>query len=187
MDKKTLKSFNIQTSIKFLNYAQLFNAFEKKLFNLTAKKYSFLIEPGTALVANTFDFISKIYSIKRLQNSFVASTYGSFFNTNPNNRKIRLPYSVLNFKSKINSPLVNNCKFTGFTCIEDDYLVDNYKGRLNLESLLVIHNCGSYSIVMKPPFIAMNCPIYSLKNNKVVLVKKDDVFEDIFESYVFKN
>ena len=187
MDKKTLKSLKMPTSVKFSNYGQLFFQFEKKLFNLTGKKYSFIIEPGTALVANTFDFITKIYSIKRLQNSFVASTYGTFFNTNPNNRKIRLPYSVLNFKSNKNSSLVDNCKFSGFTCIEDDYFVDNYKGRLNLDSLLVIHNCGSYSIVMKPPFIAMNCPIYSLENNKVILVKKEDLFENIFESYVFKN
>jgi diaminopimelate decarboxylase len=187
MDKKTLKSIKIQTRVKFSDYGHLFTQFEKKLFNLTGKKYSFIIEPGTALVANTFDFITKIYSIKKIHNSFIASTYGSSFNTNPNNRKIRLPYSVLKVKSIQKTTLVNNCRFSGFTCIEDDYLVDNFNGRLNLDSLLVIHNCGSYSIVMKPPFILMNCPIYTVENNKVVIVKKEDAFENIFESYVFKN
>lgn len=50
----------------------------------------------------------------------------------------------------------NDLDFVGFTCIEGDVLYHNYNGKLAQGDVIVISNCGSYSLVMKPPFILPN-------------------------------
>jgi diaminopimelate decarboxylase len=185
MDKKTLSSLKIENYASFNDYAIIISNFINKLNKYFGKKIELIIEPGTALVANTFDFITGIYSIKKIHEKTFVSTYGSYFNTNPNNKNTRLPFTVLNLrKDKLQK--VSNANFVGFTCIENDYIVNNFSGKLSKDySLLVIHNCGSYSIVMKPPFILLNYPIYTIHNKKLLKVRHQEYFHDIFNSYVF--
>jgi len=183
MDANTKKFLNIKHHTTFSDYSFEVNLFIKKVNLLLKKQIKIILEPGTALVANTFDFVTKLYSFKQIDTRQVVSTFGSFFNTNPNNKATRLPYTVLNY-NKSNLKL-KNCSFVGFTCIESDYLVDNFSGNVNLKnSLLVLKNCGSYSIVMKPPFILMNYPIYTF-DKQLRILKEQDSFDDIFNAYVF--
>ena len=47
----------------------------------------------------------------------------------------------------------------------------------------VVHNCGSYSLVMKPPFILPNFPVLDISEGEVELIKRAETFEDIFHTY----
>lgn len=73
----------------------------------------------------------------------------------------------------------------GFTCIEGDVLYKDYKGRLAIGDVIVISNCGSYSLVMKPPFILPNFPVLDICEKKVEVIKRRETFDDIFHTFTF--
>ena len=45
---------------------------------------------------------------------------------------------------------------------------------------IVISNCGSYSIVMKPPFILPNFPVLDIDGDEVEVIKRAESFDDLF-------
>ena len=75
----------------------------------------------------------------------------------------------------------------GYTCIESDYLYKHFAGRLEVGDFIVLGSCGSYSIVMKPPFILPDFPILDLERgiNDVEVVKREETFEDLFYAFRF--
>ncbi len=73
----------------------------------------------------------------------------------------------------------------GYTCIEGDVLFKGYSGKLIPGALVVISNCGSYSIVMKPPFIMLNFPVLDICGDKVEVIKAAEQFEDVFSHYAY--
>ena len=73
----------------------------------------------------------------------------------------------------------------GFTCIEGDVLYKNYTGSLGVDDAVVISNCGSYSLVMKPPFILPNFPVLDICGNQVEVIKRAETFDDIFHTFNF--
>ena len=79
----------------------------------------------------------------------------------------------------------SNLDFAGYTCIEGDYLYKGYNGKLGINDLVVFDNVGSYSIVLKPPFILPNFPVIELKNVSRQTVKRKETFDDLFQTYEF--
>ena len=78
-----------------------------------------------------------------------------------------------------------NADIVGYTCIEGDVLFKNFSGEIAIGDYVVFSNCGSYSIVMKPPFILPNFPILDICDNTVEVIKRQELFDDIFNTYRF--
>ena len=49
----------------------------------------------------------------------------------------------------------------------------------------MISNCGSYSLVMKPPFILPNFPVLDICSGEVEVVKRGESFDDLFQTFNF--
>jgi diaminopimelate decarboxylase len=75
--------------------------------------------------------------------------------------------------------------FVGFTCIEGDVLYHDYAGMLAHQDVIVISNCGSYSVVMKPPFILPNFPVLDISEGHVEVIKRGESFDDLFRTFEF--
>ena len=75
----------------------------------------------------------------------------------------------------------------GFTCIESDFLYKGFNGKLTVGDFIVIGNCGSYSLVMKPPFILPNFPVIDICNDKYnpEVIKRAETFDDLFHTFSF--
>ena len=71
----------------------------------------------------------------------------------------------------------------GYTCIESDYLYKGYKGNLAKGDFVVFHNVGSYSLVMKPPFILPDVPCLEMNDGTIMQVKRKQSVESIFEDF----
>ena len=82
--------------------------------------------------------------------------------------------------------MYQNLDFGGYTCIEGDYLYRGYNGPLSIGDLVVFENVGSYSVVLKPPFILPNFPVVELCKGDVKVVKRKETFDDLFQTYEFK-
>ena len=50
---------------------------------------------------------------------------------------------------------------------------------------MVISNCGSYSLVMKPPFIMANFSVLLIEGDELREVKRKENFADLFLTYRF--
>ena len=121
--------------------------------------------------------------IKKVRDKNIATVNGSSFNIVPTSKGLNLPFKV--FSSK-NSNEIKDFLIGGYTCIESDYLSSGSKLALSIGDFLMFYNVGSYSIVMKPPFILPNVAIIKVdKNLKIKIIKKAEVFNDLFSTFIF--
>ena len=106
----------------------------------------------------------------------------------PASATIKLPVNVFHKPKKDNSEdEYDSVDIAGYTCIENDYLYRDYQGVLGVGDYVVFNNVGSYSIVLKPPFILPNSAVieYNPKSKSFEVVKRKEETDDIFSSFAF--
>ena len=144
-------------------------------------KPELLIEPGSAVVGDCMKFIGTVKTIKNVRGKWIATVFGSQKNISMSG--INPPMEVIAMGDEQKE--YENLDMVGFTCIEGDVLYHNYSGRLAHEDAIVIGNCGSYSLVMKPPFILPNFPVLDICGEKTEVIKRGEVFDDLFHTFDF--
>lgn len=138
-----------------------------------------LIEPGSALVGDCMRFASTVKTIKTVREKTFVSVLGS--QKNISMIGVNPPMTVYSLKDEQQD--VSKADIVGFTCIESDVLYKDYTGKISRGDMVVFENCGSYSLVMKPPFILPNFPVLDISEGKTEVIKRAETFEDIFHTY----
>jgi len=146
-----------------------------------------LIEPGTALVADALKYACTVNGLKCVRGQDVVSLTGSSYNMNPNPNRKNVPIEVFPADGATGGAELTDALLGGYTCIESDYLYKGYTGHLSPGDMLVFDDIGSYSVVMKPPFILPNVAIVEpdADGADYSIVKRKETFEDIFRTYSF--
>lgn len=144
-------------------------------------KPELLIEPGSAVVGDCMKFVGTVKSIKSVRGKSFATVLGSQKNISMSG--INPPMEVIAMGGEQKE--YENLDMVGFTCIEGDVLYHGYKGKLAHEDAIVISNCGSYSLVMKPPFILPNFPVLDISTGQTEVIKRGEVFDDLFHTFNF--
>lgn len=144
-------------------------------------KPELLIEPGSAVVGDCMKFVGTVKTIKNVRGKWFATILGSQKNISMTG--INPPMEVIAMGGEQKE--YENLDMVGFTCIEGDVLYRNYNGKLAHEDAIVISNCGSYSLVMKPPFILPNFPVLDICGEKTEVIKRGEVFDDLFHTFNF--
>lgn len=152
-------------------------------FRNSKKKPLLLIEPGSALAGDCMKFASRVVNIKEVRGKAIATLLGSIYNINPTLNKKNPPIEVYAMGEKQRE--YKDLDFGGFTCIESDYLYRHYDGKLAKGDMVVFGNAGSYSVVLKPPFILPNFPIIDITDGKLEMIKRGEVFDDLFHTFAF--
>ena len=140
-----------------------------------------LIEPGSAIAGDCMRFVSRIETIKTVRGKIIATVMGSQKNISMNG--INPPMEVISGGAK--REFIKNVDIVGFTCIEGDVLQKDYTGEIGIGDYIVISNCGSYSLVMKPPFILPNFPVLDITGDTVEVIKRAETFDDLFHTFSF--
>lgn len=151
------------------DYAKIVAGQMAEFYQNCSERPRLIIEPGSALVANTMRFIARVVNIKRVRGKAIATLTGSTYNMNPSVKSVKRPITVYSDKE---SEQYEDLDMAGYTCIESDYLYKGYSGSLSVGDFVVFHNVGSYSIVMKPPFILPDVPILEFEGNDICLIKR---------------
>ena len=169
----------------YKEYAELVaTPFSERYRSLPYDKQPLLIlEPGTALVGDCMSFVSKVVSIKEVRGKAIATLLGSIYNINPTLNTKNPPITVFHMGGE--QRWYSDLDFGGFTCIESDYLYRGYYGPLAQNDMVMFCNVGSYSIVLKPPFILPNFPVLVIEKDSVHVVKRPETFADLFSTYEF--
>lgn len=144
-------------------------------------KPELLIEPGSAVVGDCMKFIGTVKTIKNVRGKWIATVLGSQKNISMTG--INPPMEVIAMGGELKE--YKDLDFVGFTCIEGDVLYHNYNGKLAHQDVIVISNCGSYSLVMKPPFILPNFPVLDISEGKTEVIKRAENFDDLFHTFNF--
>lgn len=139
-----------------------------------------IIEPGTAIVGDCMKFVGTVKTIKNVRGKYFATILGSQKNISMTG--INPPIEIVHMNNELCD--YQDLDIVGFTCIEGDVLYKNYTGKLAIDDVVVISNCGSYSLVMKPPFILPNFPVLDICGNEVEVIKKKETFDDVFHTFV---
>ena len=144
-------------------------------------KPELLIEPGSAVVGDCMKFVGTVKTIKNVRGKWIATVLGSQKNISMTG--ITPPMEVIPMGGEQKE--YTDLDFVGFTCIEGDVLYHNYSGKLAHQDAIVISNCGSYSLVMKPPFILPNFPVLDISEGKTEVIKRQENFDDLFHTFIF--
>lgn len=172
--------------VTFQEYASLICSILNAGFEKSSLPYPTLFfEPGTALVSNTFSFFTKVLTTKSVSTKNFALVAGSIFDISPNARFQNLPVVIHNRLDHQALSMPIDYEVCGFTCIESDVLTPIIHGSINSGDYLEYLNVGSYSIVMRPPFILPSFPIVSKSGDLFTLVRRQQVYDDLFASFVF--
>jgi diaminopimelate decarboxylase len=153
-------------------------------FKESIVKPKLFIEPGSALVGDVMKFVAKVISIKNIRGKSIATLSGSIYNINPTLNKKNPPITILH-SEKNKACDYHDLDFAGYTCIESDYLYKGYEGKLSERDYVLFDNVGSYSVVLKPPFILPNFPVLELNDDIVTVIKRQETFDDLFGTYKF--
>ena len=152
-------------------------------FKNAENKPMLLIEPGSALVGDCMRFAARVVNIKNVRGKSIATLLGSIYNINPTLNKKNPPIEI--FAMGNEQKEYTDLDFGGFTCIESDYLYRHFDGRLAKGDMVVFGNVGSYSVVLKPPFILPNFPIVDISEGKLEIIKRGESFDDLFHTFSF--
>ena len=167
----------------YREYAEAAATLFAEHFAHTENKPLLLIEPGSALVGDCMHFYSKVINIKQVRGKAIATLLGSIYNINPTLNTKNPPLEVYCMGGEQN--YYEDLDFGGYTCIESDYLYRHYSGRLAVGDMVGFGNVGSYSVVLKPPFILPNFPVIDVSEGENEIIKRAETFEDIFHTYAF--
>lgn len=138
-----------------------------------------LIEPGSALVGDCMRFATSVKTIKSVRGKTFVAVLGSQKNISMTG--VNPPMKIYSMGNEPQQ--VEEADIVGYTCIEADVLYRRYGGKIAKDDMIVFENCGSYSLVMKPPFILPNFPVLDISEGKIELIKRAETFEDIFHTY----
>lgn len=164
----------------YKDYAEAAATVFANYFKNKDEKPELLIEPGSAIVGDCMKFVATVKTIKKVRNKYMASVLGS--QKNISMVGINPPMEIIHMSE---GKKYTDLDMVGFTCIEGDVLYKNYTGNLATNDAIVISNCGSYSLVMKPPFILPNFPVLDICGSKVEVIKRAETFNDIFSTFNF--
>ncbi len=173
------KEFSFQPP-SFGEYAAVVAGGIEELYKDKPQKPRLIIEPGSALVANAMKYVTRVADIKYVRDRHIATLSGSIYNINPSTKGIKRPITVY---SDGQERFYESVDMAGYTCIESDYLYKGYKGYLAKGDFVVFHNVGSYSLVMKPPFILPDVPCLEMNDGTIMQVKRKQSVESIFEDF----
>ena len=162
-------------------YAEAAATIVAEYFKDKENKPELLIEPGSAVVGDCMKFVGTVKTIKNVRGKYIASVLGSQKNISMSG--VNPPMEVIHMTDDQREYI--DLDFVGFTCIEGDVLYKNYTGSLGVDDAVVISNCGSYSLVMKPPFILPNFPVLDICGSQVEVIKRAETFDEIFHTFNF--
>ncbi|MBR2465180.1 MAG: alanine racemase [Clostridia bacterium] len=167
----------------YKQYAQAVAPIFVEHFKNTENKPMLLIEPGSALVGDCMRFAARVVNIKEVRGKAIATLLGSIYNINPTLNKKNPPIEVYPMGGEQKEYV--DLDFGGFTCIESDYLYRHFNGKLAKGDMVMFGNVGSYSVVLKPPFILPNFPMIDVCEGGLEIIKRGETFDDLFHTFSF--
>lgn len=180
MDPELRVQFSINAP-SYFEYAQEVLEPFAEYFKKKKNKPMLFTEPGTTIVSKYVDFLGKVIGVKSVRKNDFVLLNCSFHNLGETCQMKNLPIRLYSFGEDIQK--VNNARFVGYTCLEQDILYREFTGMISVDDYVLFGNVGGYSLVDKPPFIMPDFPMISINKQDIKLIKRRQTFNDIFNVF----
>lgn len=133
-----------------------------------------VVEPGVSMISKCTSFVTGVFDVRDIRNSRYIMTDGSRFNIDATMIKSSYIYHVnpgkTNYELRKTMPVQT---VSGFSCMECDRLftMENMKEILPGDEI-VYENVGGYTMSLNPLFIQYFPPVYIIRDNKYILVRR---------------
>ena len=164
-------------------YQDYSDAFHKALEAHGLERLRLIVEPGNALVASCFTFVSEVIDHKQVEPGlWFITTDGSRNDIDPFFKKSGYLDEEL---YQHDTPTVREQVVAGCTCLEYDRLFSlSGKPLLEIGDRIVYHNVGAYTMSLSPMFIRYLPNIYALKQGRCELVREKWTARDFLRKSV---
>lgn len=177
------KEFKIHAPT-FEDYAEIICEVMNHEFSSFERKPTLILEPGVAMVANTFTFITKVIETKKIVDTSFVLVDGSVHNIKPTMHKNNLPFRVI--KQNSHSKKQELFHIVGYTCMEKDYLAHAITADLpQRDDYIIFENVGAYTIVFNPPFIKERPCILVKEANEIFVARKKETIKQFFNEELY--
>ena len=166
-------------------YRQYSDAFFNVLKANGLENVCLIVEPGNALVASCFSFLSEVIDVKQVEkDTWFITTDGSRNDVDPFFRKSGYLDEELYSQS---TPTVKKQIISGCTCLEYDRLftLEN-KPLLSVGDSILYHNVGAYTMCLTPMFIRYLPNIYAFEDDGFKLVREKWTAGEYVMKSIFK-
>lgn len=141
-----------------------------------------IVEPGNAIVASAFDFLTSVIDVKRVRDFYAVTTDGSRNDIDPFYVKDTYFYEVLadgRAENKVPLQMVN-----GGTCLEYDKLFQiKDECLLSAGDMILYKSVGAYTMTLSPLFIRYFPNVYIFDNGDYSLTRPAWSASDFFDIY----
>ena len=152
-------------------YQEYSDAFYEVLEKYDLQHLRVIVEPGNALVASCFSFLSKVIDVKHVEDKlWFATTDGSRNDIDPFFKKTSYLSEV---KYRQSSPKVETQIVGGCTCLEYDrmFMMKN-EPLLSVGDYIYYHNVGAYTMCLSPMFIRYIPNVYMKSGDGYMVVRR---------------
>lgn len=147
------------------------------------KKPFIVIEPGSSVVSNVFNYYTKVFQNKKIGNVNFVIVDGTIFDIKPTMHANNLPHNIFQKSESVEKYI---CDVVGSTCMEKDVMLKQVElPKLKKGDFIQFKGVGAYTISLTPSFINFLEPILTLENNEYVAVRRRQNIDDITSIYNF--
>jgi len=152
-------------------YQDYADTFKAVLQQYSLDGLQIIVEPGNALVASCFSFLSEVIDVKHTeQHCWFVTTDGSRNDIDPFFRKSSYMTEIL---SDGNNEVVEEQIVSGCTCLEYDRLFSLSKHPLlSIGDRILYKNVGAYTMCLSPMFIRYIPNVYSWDGQNYKLIRE---------------
>lgn len=166
-------------------YQDYSDAFHEALKANGLESLRLIVEPGNAIVASCFTFVSEVIDRKQVEPGlWFITTDGSRNDIDPFFKKSSYMEEELyqHDTSTVSKQFVSGC-----TCLEYDRLLTlSDKPLLEVGDRIVYHNVGAYTLCLSPMFIRYLPNIYALKQGRYKLVREKWTAREVLQKSILK-
>lgn len=165
------------------SYLQYCEAFYNVLKKNSLDYLCVVVEPGNALVASCFSFLSEVIDVKQVEpDLWFITTDGSRNDVDPFFRKTS--YLDEEFYSKQTLPVKEQI-VSGCTCLEYDRLfVLKDKPLLSVGDRILFRNVGAYTMCLTPLFIRLLPNVYVKEGDEYKLIREKWTVEEFLQKSI---
>jgi diaminopimelate decarboxylase len=129
-----------------------------------------VIEPGTSVVCNVFELVTKIYQHKEIKNKHFVYVDASIFMVRPSRSKVNYPFNVYSERPDESQITAN---IVGSTCMEVDIIAnDVVLNHYSNGDYLIFKANGAYRNNLTPFFINARIPIVQVGNDDFFVIRE---------------
>lgn len=151
-----------------------------------ARKLTIIIEPGNAIVASAFSYITSVIDVKHHDNKIFVTTDGTRNDIDPFFHKTNY-FNHFVFGNENGVVAQFPQVVGGLSCLEYDRLFTIPKGQRQLwvGDYIIYDRVGAYTMALTPPFIHFFPTVYASNNGNLSVVREEWTENDILQKSVY--